>query len=178
MPVLHHWWVDSNIIYMYIKRATCFHALKYHKLFCVCSGAWKPAGQHRPQHPHVKRGAGGVCAVEERARADRQGKSGTPQKRQGSVEAGVGRGQNWEHVRLLSTQPSHGTSFSCSWVIFRWLPLSLILENSIPGNVDQTFESSAPLHSFTFTLIFPMATWWLKESRVLFDQLGIGNLLL
>uniref|UniRef100_A0AAQ4PZ42 Coiled-coil domain containing 9B n=1 Tax=Gasterosteus aculeatus aculeatus TaxID=481459 RepID=A0AAQ4PZ42_GASAC len=61
-------------------------------------GAREAAGEHRPQHPHVEGGAGGVRAVEEGARADRQGESGPPQKRQGPVETGVGHGQNREHV--------------------------------------------------------------------------------
>lgn len=68
-------------------------------------------GQHRPQHPHIQRGAGGVHTLEERARADRPGESGTPQKCQGPVEAGVGHGQNREHVRLLTTFWSAGLNF-------------------------------------------------------------------
>ena len=40
------------------------------QVFCVHVASREPAGQHRPQHPHIEGGAGRVSAVEERARAD------------------------------------------------------------------------------------------------------------
>lgn len=88
------------------------HAVRWRELLCVCQGACESTGQHRPQHPHIQRGAGGVHTLEERARADRPGEGGTPQKCQGPVEAGVGHGQNREHVRLLTTFWSAGMNFS------------------------------------------------------------------
>lgn len=88
------------------------HAVRWRELLCVCQGACKSAGQHRPQHPHIQRGAGGVHTLEERARADRPGESGTPQKCQGPVEASVGHGQNRQHVRLLNTFRSAGLKCS------------------------------------------------------------------
>lgn len=100
------------------------YALKYTELFCVCQGAWEPAGQHRPQHPHIERGAGGVSAVEEGARADWSGESGTPQKRQGPVETGVGHGQNWEHVRLLALSLPQ-TCAKVLQLLLHYFPLTL-----------------------------------------------------
>ena len=63
-------------------------------LVSLVSAEGAAARNHRPHCPHHPGGAGGVPAMEEGARADRQGEGGTPQECQGPVETGVGHGQN------------------------------------------------------------------------------------